>query len=394
MRHVLYVNPTAIHGGAEEVLLYMMESVRSRNLAPVLVVPAEGWLSERCRAANIPVELLPGLPDAFIGDALQAHLRSWIPNGLAIAGIARRYAAVLVHANSPRASYHAGLGARLARLPTVTHVHDADPARLPYSSRLKAQLLGTLTDRLVAVSHAVAAMISSLAPALGARTTVVYNGWESARYAAVQRVDMRRELGLSAEALLIGSVAAMAPWKGQDLLIEAFAALHAAEPRVHLLIVGGSQGAAEQIAYEARLRQMVAERDLDNVVHFTGWREDVWGIMCDFDLFVHVPTLADPLPTAVIHASALGCLIVAARIGGIPEIVEDGVSGLLVPPGDAPALAVALRSTLYASAAFEPLREAARRRFAERFSRESMLDGLMGVYSCLIPGIPVYGGVG
>jgi glycosyltransferase involved in cell wall biosynthesis len=106
--------------------------------------------------------------------------------------------------------------------------------------------------------------------------------------------------------------------------------------------------------------------------------------MKSFDLFVHVPTDPDPLPTSVIHASALSLPILAASTGGIPEIVEDGVSGVLVPPRDAPALAAALASLIGDPARRAALGAQARAQFLRRFSHEQFVTGVARAYEqCL-----------
>lgn len=387
MHRILYVNPTAIHGGAEESLLVMMNAIRDQAIEPVLIVPNQGWLTQRCSEIGIPFEVLYGLPNPLAINTFSSQARIWIPNALAIARFARRHRAVLIHANTPRTAYQAGLGARLARLPCIVHVHDADPEFLPYSKLRHRLVLTLLSDHFIAVSAATAEVLRTLLPGLHPRISVVYNGMPKQFYEDACQTDIRAELRLPSDTLLIGSISALSPWKGQDVLIRAFPAVHTRFPQARLLIVGGSQGAASQEQFAAYLRTLVAELGLNDVVHFTGWREDVVSIMRALDLFVHAPTRLDPLPTVVIHACAVGCLIVAARIGGIPEIVEDGISGLLVPPRDSAALSVAIIQALANRERLAPMRHNARQRFLQRFSVPQMIDGLLEVYKRWVPGL-------
>ncbi|HEX8684536.1 MAG TPA: glycosyltransferase [Ardenticatenaceae bacterium] len=381
-RHVLYVNPSAVHGGAEEVLLRMMGYAREYEYQPVLVVPRGGWLTEQCEAQGIAYEFLPTLPDAFTSDHWQQQFRPWPRNALAIARLARKWGAAIVHSNTPRASYHGGLGARLARVAAVTHVHDI--VSLPYASPLKARLLGSLTDRTLVVSKAVERAVLGFAPRLEARVQTLYNGWDVSVYEGVRPANLRELFGVPEDAFVIGNVSALTPWKGQDLLVTAFRELHERHPEAHLLVVGGAQGSERQSDYERHLRQLVAALGLEGAVTLTGWREDAWALIKSFDLFVHVPTEPDPLPTALLHACALGRACIGAEIGGVPEILDGGAAGVLVPPRDAPALAEAMHSLMEDAQRRQALGIRAREHFARRFSRRQMAAGLDYAYrQCL-----------
>ncbi|MGB0383979.1 MAG: glycosyltransferase family 4 protein [Ardenticatenaceae bacterium] len=379
---VLYVNPTAVHGGAEEVLLHIMSAARELGYQPVLVVPKMGWLTEQCEAKNIPVELLPSLPDAITNDNWKQQLRPWLPNAYAMARLVRKWRAVLVHSNTPRASYHGGLGARLARVAAVTHVHDM--ISLPYRSALKGRLLSALADRTLTVSSAVEQMVGSFLPQLRPRLQTLYNGWDVSLYAKVTACDLKLAFGIPQDCFVIGNVSVMSAMKGQDVLIEAFRQLYRHAPQTRLLIVGGSQGNERQAKYEAKLHQQVAEYGLQEAVVFAGWREDAWEIIKSLDLFVHTPTDFDSLPTVLLHASALGRAIVASQIGGIPEIVLADVSGLIVPPRDVNSLHHALATLINDPLRRLQLGQQAHLHFKRRFSRQQLIEGLSVAYQkCL-----------
>ena len=384
-RPILYVSPTAVHGGAEEVLLRVMLYARTLGYAPVLVAPRAGWLTERCVEHDIPVETLPVIPDTFATTSWRQQLRPWLPSALGVARLARKWRPAIVHSNTPRVSYHGGLGARLAGVRTVTHVHDI--YGLPYASRPQARLLAALADWTLVPSHAVERAVVGYMPRLRSRIQTLYNGWDATEYDDVRPADLRALYGIPPEAVVIGSAAAMHPWKGQDVLIEAFRAVHAQEPRAHLVLVGGAQGGAAQSEFEAELHRRAGAHGLGGAVTFTGWREDALAFIRAFDIFVHAPTQPDPLPTAVLHAAALGRAIVASNSGGIPEIVLDGTAGLLMPPGNADALAHTICELVDDPTRRAALGAQARAHFSERFSRRQMMDGLAHAYeACLKSG--------
>lgn len=384
-KSIVYVNATAMHGGAEEVLVHIMATAQDIGYQPVLVVPGNGWLVSACQQRGIPCEVVPTIPVTSATTHWRQRLLPWMPSALRVARIARKWRAVLVHSNSPRVSYIGGLAARFAGAAAVTHAHDI--YGLPFASAPQARLLAALADLFVVPSDAVAQAITSYVPRLRPRIQTLYNGWDLSLYSDVTAADVRTLFGLSPSTVVVGNVAAMHPWKGQDVLIEAFGQLRRRRPDVHLVIVGGSHGAVGESAYEASLRQRVADSGLDGAVTFTGWREDVWSLMKGFDVFVHVPTQPDPLPTAVLHAAALKGAIVAASIGGIPEIIEDGEGGMLVPPRDAERLCDVLDALISDPQLRGRLGERAQAHFLRRFSHSQLEQGLAKAYQrCLRAG--------
>jgi glycosyltransferase involved in cell wall biosynthesis len=379
MSSILYINPTAVHGGAEEALLGYMRSVKGMSYQPILVVPKQGWLTEQCSKYDIPCEYLPSLPDPITADHWSAQLEGLIPNTLHIIRLVRKWQAVLVHSNTPRVSYHGGLGARLSHVKAVAHVHDS--FNLPYASTFKSNLLATLTDRIIAVSNAVKRAIVSVAPKLVSKIETVYNGWNVDIYENVQVVDLYKEWGIPQNRIVIGSASVLRPIKGQDILIDAFNLLNQKNSKTHLLIIGGGQGRSEEVDYEQQLHEKVCQYGLEHAVTFTGWQENIWPLIKSLDIFAHVPVMPDSLPTAILHASALGKAIVASNIGGIPEIVIDKETGILVQPRDVQTLYQSLNFLTDDVSIRNQLGQHARVHFIKKFSHVNMCSGLSKVYT-------------
>lgn len=378
MNRILYVNTTSIHGGAEDALLQMMLVARLLGYDPVLVVPRPGWLTDCSRSVGIPCELLPSLPDIMKTKTSREQIVPWLTNGIAIAQLVRKWQACIVHSNSTHASYHGSLGARLTGVGAITHTHDI--VESPFRSAIKARLLTSLSDWILVPSRAVERVVSTYVPKMRHRIKTIYYGWDPSTHEGIIPADIGTEFGIAAHKLIIGSVSTMTPWKGQDVLIDAFRLLYTENRQVHLVIVGGSQSNIKQDAFEKLLHQKVAQYGLQNAVTFTGWREDSWSFIRRFDIFVHVPTKPDPLPTVVLHASALGATIVGSATGGIPEIVVEGQSGLLVPPGNPEVLAATLKNLLANHDLRTQLGKAAYVRFRQQFSQQQMGYGLEEVY--------------
>jgi len=165
----------------------------------------------------------------------------------------------------------------------------------------------------------------------------------------------RADLGLPPNAPLIGLIARPIRWKGHLELVEALAQVRAAIPDVRLVLVGRTnpQAAQDAASYEGRVRRRIAELGLEESVIWAGWRDDVPSVLADLDVLA-VPSWEEPFGLVVTEAMAMQKPVVGFISGALPEIITDGVEGLLVPPRDIDALAAALIALLR-----DPVRRAA-----------------------------------
>ena len=185
---------------------------------------------------------------------------------------------------------------------------------------------------------------------------------------------------------IVGTVGRLVPGKGHAVLLDAFARLGTLPSPSALHIVGdGSEQAA--------LRVQAERLGLSGRVRFLGFQTDVPAVMAALDVFVLASTHTEVLPLVVLEAMAAGCAVVATSVGGVPEIVEDGQSGLLVPPGDADALASALSRFVTDPSLRAALGRAAAYRVEQRFTLPAMLTETEGVYRKACQGRSA-GGVG
>ncbi len=206
---------------------------------------------------------------------------------------------------------------------------------------------------------------------------VIRNGIVLSKYAGTERGEsLRQSLGLSPTAPLIFVFSRLNPMKGLDYFLEAAALLKASFPEVRFLIVGDGAGRAELEALSARL-------GLQQQVTFTGFRTDVPDLLREAAVSV-LPSLSEGLSNSLLESMASGVPVIAARVGGNPEIIEDNVSGLLVPTHDSAALAEAISSLLLDPQLAVRLGEAGRLRVARVFSIERSIDEVEGLYSRLV----------
>jgi glycosyltransferase involved in cell wall biosynthesis len=181
-------------------------------------------------------------------------------------------------------------------------------------------------------------------------------------------------------------VAQFSPWKGHDQLVRAAPLVLAHHPQARITLCGADWGMPAMVTYRAQVEATIAELGLGGRVVLAGSRPDIPAWLRELDVFVHPPTAPDPFPGALLEACAAGLPVVATRTGGIPEAVEDGVSALLVPPGDPSALAQGIVRLLDDRERAVALgREA--RRAAERFTMARTVEGVQQVYADLL-GVP------
>ncbi|HLE83314.1 MAG TPA: glycosyltransferase, partial [Thermoanaerobaculia bacterium] len=327
-------------------------------------------LEEELRAAGVPVT---GLGARNLRD-LAAFRR--------LLALVRSGRFDLVHSHLAYASIWGLLASRMTGRPVVVTLHVRPPFAPAWSREgLRRRLLVAVANRWAARALAVSGAARDAWAAAGLapeRLTVVHNGVDVGGVRrgageAAARAAIRRELGVAADAPLALTVSVLRAGKGLEVLLEAVPAVLDALPRARFAVVG--DGPARD-----SLQASAAAAGLTAALVWTGFRRDVPALLAAADLFV-LPSLDDAFPTALLEAMAAGLPVVATRAGGIPEIVDDGATGVLVPAEDPAALARAVAALLADPAARRALGRAGRRRVAERFSTADWLGRLERVYA-------------
>ncbi len=351
---VLHVDTAASWRGGQNQVLLTARGMAARGVATLVACRGGGELHARVRS-----EGLAARPLAFRGDL-------WPPAVVALARLLRRErpSALLLH--DPHAVSAGLLAARLvAPGPFRVAVRRVDfPLRSPFSRRKYAAC-----ERVIVVSRAIGHVVErgGIAPE---RLRLVYEGVPDRAPQAGGRQALA-ELGIPAGAPVVGNVAALTAHKDHATLVEAMALLRVLVPEARLVIAGDGE---LRPALEARVR----ERRLGDRIAFAGFRGDLDRLLPAFSVFC-LSSRLEGLGTSLLDAMAFGLPVVATAAGGIPEAVEDGVSGRLVPPGDPAALADALAAVLQDEAGRRALGSEGRRRFLERFTTERMVEDTLAV---------------
>ncbi len=379
---ILFLDHTAALGGAE---LYLLD------LAPAFAPPGEvvlfeeGLFAAKLRAASVPVAFIAA-PRALHRVARESGLAASLGAAPSLVGLAWRVAQKarafdVIYANSQKALVVGSLAALLARRPLVWNLHDL--LTTEHFSQLNIRIAVTLANRFVRLVIANSEATKEAFLRAGGRrpVVVVHNGIDVGRFATVDPARLRalrRELRLG-EGPVVGLFSRLAPWKGQHVLLEAMALL----PGVEAVLVGEALFQEEQ-RYAQQLRERAAQPDLRGRVHFLGFREDVPVLMQVVDVVVHTSVAPEPFGRVIVEGMLARRPVIATKAGGALEIVRPGKTGLLVPPGDAQALAQAIQYLLMHPNEAHQLAQAAYKDACTRFSLEAMQAAVgQAVSSCL-----------
>ena len=319
---------------------------------PAFAGPADSWLMEQFRAAGFHGYHLP----------MRGVFDPW--SMIRLAAIARRWGADLIHGHLTRGAHFAGIGGRLAGLPVVATAHSTNAGR--HFGR---------ADRIIAVSQAVRSFLvqQGYDPT---RISVVYNGTADPLTVPLQPT-LRQRLGLPADALLFGVLARFLRDKGQDVAITALARCGTG---IHLAMIGD-----DRTPWGLAMREQVRAGGVTDRVHFLGFSNAAPQLIRELDCLV-VPSRREAFSLALVEAAAAGLAVIAAQVGGIPEVVVDGETGLLVPPEDAAALAAAMTRVAADRGLRDRLGASGRARYQRQFTLESMAAGTAAVYRQALAG--------
>jgi glycosyltransferase involved in cell wall biosynthesis len=362
-RNVFLFTDSSGYGGAEKALLTLIHGLDRDCWSPALVFhPAPGLdrLVEGVAAASCELIPVPRMPHGFDGARRAFRFAAMLRR--------RRPHVFHAHLTWPLACKFGLAAAAAARVPALVGTHHlVPPFQLRRRERIQQQMLGARVGRWIAVSEDVAERLQALFGWPRGKITVVHNG-VSAQSRRVARDENLRTQLLDGRRAVILVPARLDPLKGHEILFEAARALEGA--RVVLAGDGPERG---------RLQALAEELDIASRVSFLGFREDMPQLLACSDVVV-LPSLAEGLPLAVLETMAAGAPLVATAIGGTEEAVVDGVTGLLVPPRDAKALAAAVERVLADPEGARRRADAARGLVATEFSADRMVERTQSVY--------------
>ena len=350
-----YITPSRL-AGAEHFFLSVISHLAQKGHCVIVV-------TKRDTPLRAEIEKL---------DDSNIELHAWHTRGkidpktlFKLCRLIRRERVDVINTHLTTASWMGALAGKICGVPSVAVVHATD--RKTWFQH---------ADHLIAVSQGVKdALVEQNLDA--EKIKVLYHGINLDNYAApLETAVAKARLGLPADARTVGVTASLIERKGHRFLLRALKNLEATSGPVHAIFAGEGE-------LEAELRAQAGELGLAERVHFLGFRRDVAAVVSAMDVFV-LPSLKEGLSLAVMEAMALQKPVICSQIAGLPEVVRDGQTGLLVPPRDLAALQGAMESLLRDADLRRDLGDNARRFLQDNFEQTACLDAMEAHFTCVV----------
>jgi glycosyltransferase involved in cell wall biosynthesis len=356
---VLHLIDTTGPGGAETVFLDIAEGMQHRGWTSHVVLVGPGWVATEAAARGLSFEVIPtyGRFDVSFARRLLQAVKS--------------KGAEAIHAHLFSPAVYASAVSLFCRVPVIATFHGSSDLR---SNGIGALLRNRMISRrahLVCVSNA---MLKQAKVTPGIETaTVIHNGVDHRRFNSGDRQAVRSEMGVPDDTILIGAIGNLRPAKDYATFLHAARNL-ADESRLRFAVVGDTETPLYEELTALRDKLGLAER-----LRFWGFRTDIPSVLSALDVLV-ISSSNEGFSLVAVQAMAAGTAVVSTRCGGPEEIIEDGVSGVLVPVGDADALSRAIRAVATSDDLRKTLAAGGLQRVLERFSLSSMLDSYEELY--------------
>ena len=338
---ILFLEQQAYRAGAQRVLLEVLSAIEP-DFLPIVGFPEQGPFVAEIRGRGVETFLYPlgryRSGRKSIADMTKLPLRS-LYCGLLLARMIHRRKIRLVYINGPRPLIAGALAARLAGRPSVFHLHLTMTRKEDIFMVARAAKHVT---RIVACSKTTAAALLAGHPEFNGLVQVIYNPVRrsSASECTSPPVADLQTYQSNARELIVSVVGRITPQKGQHVVLEAASELTWRGRSVHIVFVGAiDPHNPEDISYLSSLRSMATASGLERLISWAGYQEDPNPFYAGCDVVVIPSTVSEGLPMVALEAMQLGVPVIGSNVGGIPEIVRDGVNGFLFPPRNAVALA-------------------------------------------------------
>ena len=388
---VLFVNHTGTPGGAEIAMLNLIRHLDPAKIKASVVFGADGPVVEQMRQVadtyvlSLPIAVGGAKKDAM-GLASVLRLQAMF---LAIgyiwrlARFIRRNNPDFIHTNSLKAHLLGGFASLLARKRVVWHLRNSVDRDYLSSSTVRVMfrfMARRIPEFVITCSAATMQSLSDQGRANGCasvstnpRGAVVHDGTVSSCVPSKAR--------LKDGGYRIALIGRISPWKGQHIFIRAAAMVRERFPKAQFFIVGASLFGEED--YEREVRELAKSYGVPDLIIFTGFRKDVLSVIADMDVIVHASTIGEPFGQVIIEGMAAGKPVIATDGGGVPEIVENGSTGILVPMGNAAAMAEGIARVLADPELAAEMGRRGRERVQNCFTIEHTARKIEAVYALL-----------
>lgn len=366
---IAYILEYPTVSGGERSLLSLLDHLDRDRFTPVLMVPEHGPMAREVAAR--------GLEHQPYSLTAEGRRRPFPEVQQELAALLKRLDIALIHGNSLSCAEYTGLVGQAAGLPAVAHVRDIQKLKKSRRGRL------TLNSRLIAVSQGTKAALieQGLEDSL---VEVVWNGIP-ASFCTSESPTRAPWPGWTPGTKMVLNIGQICLRKAQDLCLEAMIPLLKADRELHLLFVGERFSKKEEsLRFEQSLHDRAVEESLLNQVHFAGYRDDVPALLKQALLLAH-PAHQEPLGRVLLEAQISGVPVIAMKVGGNAEIIEDGQTGILLPKSDLLAFRQAISELLANEDRQAEMGRRGRLQAIERFDPDRSAKRVMDIYQdCLL----------
>ncbi|HIE27734.1 TPA: glycosyltransferase family 1 protein [Candidatus Poribacteria bacterium] len=387
---ILFYDAYTVFYGAQKSMYLLIKSIEKRRYRCLVLCSGPGPLADNLgNLEGVEIHIIsPGqyLQRSKEKNVVSANITnkilfviSYLRYTFQLINFLKRQHVKIIYNNNIRALLLTGLAAKLTRTRLVLHIRNNSIR--PNNSFL--QKIGfLLPDRILVNSDFAKQNISSQLPD-SREVTTVYSGIDCAEFSPqLRRKDVRPEFNIAPSDFVVGLIAYLVPAKGQEYFLEAAADIHRDYPKVKFLLVGDVPHGGDR-SYKLKLKELASRLKLDNCVIFAGYRDDIPDILAMLGLSV-LPSLSEGLPRAVLESMAMAKPVIGTNVGGIPELIENGRTGIIVPPRNSKALAQAMRKILDEPDESQRMGQVGREKISNYFMIEPICRQVESIFEELI----------
>jgi glycosyltransferase involved in cell wall biosynthesis len=361
-------------GGGEESLFNLIAHLDRNIFTPIITCPEDGPLSEKLRSRGVDV-----IPMEFPRVRSMSGVIGTIKR---LKSLALQKGAHIVHSNSIRTHIYGAIVGKYLGLPVVWHERNLITTELVDPDRI----LSFLADRIICNSGAIARRFLSWGR-LPDKVVTVHNGVDLERFSlSIDGSQLRQRLGIGSDEIVIGIASRFNIDKGHEIFFQAARSMMSEVRdrglKIRFLVAGGAVF-KEDMERESYLRKYASDLGIESAVTFTGFSTDMPAIYAGMDIFA-LASFAEPCGRVIFEAMAMGRPMVATNTGGTPEIVVDGLTGILIMPRDPAAMAAALKELVLDKAKRIAMGKEARKRIEEHFSIQKNVQRTEALYNELL----------
>ncbi|MHC4190259.1 MAG: glycosyltransferase [Planctomycetota bacterium] len=354
---IVHINSEFSWGGGEAQTYYLVKGLENRGIENILIAQPNSALAEKVKEGQIKL--------------IEIYMKGeWdIVAVLKLRKILKKIKPDVLHLHTSHAHTLGLLAGKLAKAKKIVATRRMDFPIGGFFSRLKYNKV----DKIVGISEIIKEILVR-GGVKEEKITVIYSAAD--RAPVTEKSDLQERLGLKRDYRILGTVASLVERKGHRYLFEATVKVKEEFPQIKLLVVG--EGPLKK-----DLKKLAEKLSSENEIIFTGFRKDIPEILSILDVFVSA-SLKEGLGVSLLEAANYGLPIVATNAGGIPEVVEDGVTGFLVPPKDSEALAEKIIYLLSHPKEARKMGENGKERVRKNFSVEQMVNSYTKLYEGFI----------